>query len=51
MATNRNRELLKARLPARAAPKRWHARYRARRLKRFDSIRFTFMQRREAERG
>ncbi len=51
MPTNRNLDLLKARRPAYPAPKRWHARYRARRLKRFDSLRFSFFQRQEAKRG
>jgi hypothetical protein len=50
MPTNRNRDLLKARRPAYPAPKRWHARYRAKRLKRFDALRFSYFRRLEERR-
>lgn len=47
MPTNRNRELLKARRGPYPAPKRWHARVRAKRLQRFDSLRFSYFRRLE----
>jgi hypothetical protein len=50
MPTNRNRELLLKRKGPGPAPKRWHARVRARRLKRFDSLRFSYFARLEARR-